>query len=240
MSLVCFISGSSRGIGLEIAEHLASLGHQVILNSRKEIEPEILARFKDYPLQPAQAIGDITNFNNAKGLIDATIAEFGRIDVLVNNAGITKDGLAMRMSEEDFDAVIDTNLKGAFNLIRHSLRSMIKQKSGTIINMASVSGIMGNPGQLNYSASKAGLIGMTKSLAKEVGGRGITVNAIAPGFIVSDMTDALADKYQEQMKQAIPLGRFGQVEEIAMTVEFIIKNRYLTGQTLVIDGGLTM
>ncbi len=240
MSKVCFISGSSRGIGLAIAQYLAAEGNQVILNSRKPIEDDVLALFADYAKPVGQAIGDISDFDEAKRMIDEIIDEYGQIDVLVNNAGITRDGLAMRMKEDDFDAVINTNLKGPFNLIRHAIKSMIKQRSGTIINISSVSGLMGNPGQLNYSASKAGLIGMTKSLAREVGSRGITVNAIAPGFIESDMTDAMAEKYHDQIKKQIPVGRFGQPEEIAQTVQFLIDNRYITGQTIQVDGGLGM
>ncbi|MBG9984646.1 3-oxoacyl-[acyl-carrier-protein] reductase [Aerococcaceae bacterium DSM 111022] len=240
MSLVCFISGSSRGIGLAIAENLAKQGHQVILNSRKEISQEVLDLFKDYDLPVGQAIGDISDFDQAKVMMDQILEDYGRIDVLVNNAGITRDGLAMRMKEEDFDAVINTNLKGAFNLIRHSAKAMVKQRTGTIINISSVSGVIGNAGQLNYSASKAGLIGMTKSLAREIGKRGVTVNAIAPGYIESDMTDAIAEKYQQQMKEQIPVGRFGQVEEIASTVDFLINNRYVTGQVIKVDGGLSM
>ncbi|MBG9989214.1 3-oxoacyl-[acyl-carrier-protein] reductase [Aerococcaceae bacterium DSM 111176] len=240
MSLVCFISGSSRGIGLAIAEYLAKQGHQVILNSRKEIAQEVLDLFTDAQQPVGQAIGDISDFDQAKEMIDHVLEEYGRIDVLVNNAGITRDGLSMRMKEEDFDAVINTNLKGAFNLIRHSVKAMVKQRTGTIINISSVSGVIGNAGQLNYSASKAGLIGMTKSLAREIGKRGVTVNAIAPGYIESDMTDAIAEKYQQQMKEQIPVGRFGQVEEIASTVDFLINNRYITGQVIQVDGGLAM
>lgn len=240
MSFVCFISGSSRGIGLAIALNLAEQGHQVILNSRKPIDQATLDLFKDAELEVGQAIGDISDFNQAKEMIDTVIADYGRIDVLVNNAGITRDGLAMRMSEEDFDAVINTNLKGAFNLIRHSVKSMVKQRIGTIVNISSVSGVIGNAGQLNYSASKAGLIGMTKTLAREVASRGITVNAIAPGFIESDMTDAIAEKYQEKVKEQIPVGRFGKADEIASAVNFLINNRYVTGQVIQVDGGLAM
>ncbi|MBG9982155.1 3-oxoacyl-[acyl-carrier-protein] reductase [Aerococcaceae bacterium DSM 111020] len=240
MSKVCFISGSSRGIGLAIAEYLAKEGHTVILNSRKPIEDEVLSRFDEMAEPVGQVIGDISDFDEAQRMMQEILDEYGRLDVLVNNAGITRDGLAMRMKEEDFDAVIETNLKGPFNLIRHAIKAMVKQRTGTIINISSVSGLMGNPGQLNYSAAKAGLIGMTKSLAREVGSRGITVNAIAPGFIESDMTDALADKYHDQIKKQIPAGRFGKPEEIAQTVQFLIENRYITGQTIQVDGGLGM
>ena len=238
MTLTCLISGSSRGIGLGIAKHLAEAGHQVILNSRKPIAEEVLQEFADYELEVGQAIGDISNFDGAKKLVEEVREIYGRIDVLINNAGITSDGLFLRMTEEDFDNVINTNLKGTFNLIRFVSPIMLKQKSGTIINMSSVVGVTGNPGQANYAASKAGVIGLTKSLAKELGSRSITVNAIAPGYIETDMTDALSDKVKKTMLSHIPLKRFGQVEEISSVVDFLITNRYITGQVIEVNGGL--
>jgi len=238
MTLTCLISGSSRGIGLGIAKHLAEAGHQVILNSRKPIAEEVLQEFADYELEVGQAIGDISDFDGAKQLVEEVREAYGKIDVLINNAGITSDGLFLRMTEEDFDNVINTNLKGTFNLTRFVSPIMLKQKSGTIINMSSVVGVTGNPGQANYAASKAGVIGLTKSLAKELGSRSITVNAIALGYIETDMTDALSDKVKKTMLSHIPLKRFGQVEEISSVVDFLITNRYITGQVIEVNGGL--
>lgn len=238
MTLTCLITGSSRGIGLAIAHHLAAKGHRVILNSRSRIAPEILAQFEGYEQPVLQATGDISQFDVAKQLVDDLYDQGVQVDVLVNNAGITRDGLVMRMSEEDFNAVIQTNLNGCFNMCRHLTPRLLKQKGGRIINMTSVVGVMGNAGQVNYAASKAGMIGLTKSLAREVASRGITVNAIAPGFIETDMTDQLSDRVKEAMLGQIPLKRFGQVEHIAQTVDFLIDNDYITGQVIEVNGGL--
>ena len=238
MTLTCLITGSSRGIGLAIAHHLAAKGHRVILNSRSPIAPEVLAQFEGYEQPVLQATGDISQFDVAKQLVDDLYDQGVQVDVLVNNAGITRDGLVMRMSEEDFNAVILTNLNGCFNMCRHLTPRLLKQKGGRIINMTSVVGVMGNAGQVNYAASKAGMIGLTKSLAREVASRGITVNAIAPGFIETDMTDQLSDRVKEAMLGQIPLKRFGQVEHIAKTVDFLIDNDYITGQVIEVNGGL--
>ena len=238
MTLPCLITGSSRGIGLAIAHHLAAKGHRVILNSRSPIAPEVLAQFEGYEQSVLQATGDISQFDVAKQLVDDLYDQGVQVDVLVNNAGITRDGLVMRMSEEDFNAVIQTNLNGCFNMCRHLTPRLLKQKGGRIINMTSVVGVMGNAGQVNYAASKAGMIGLTKSLAREVASRGITVNAIAPGFIETDMTDQLSDRVKEAMLGQIPLKRFGQVEHIAKTVDFLIDNDYITGQVIEVNGGL--
>lgn len=238
MTLTCLITGSSRGIGLAIAHHLAAKGHRVILNSRGPIAPEVLAQFEGYEQPVLQATGDISQFDVAKQLVDDLYDQGVQVDVLVNNAGITRDGLVMRMSEEDFNAVIQTNLNGCFNMCRHLTPRLLKQKGGRIINMTSVVGVMGNAGQVNYAASKAGMIGLTKSLAREVASRGITVNAIAPGFIETDMTDQLSDRVKEAMLGQIPLKRFGQVEHIAKTVDFLIDNDYITGQVIEVNGGL--
>ncbi|ESK65645.1 3-oxoacyl-[acyl-carrier-protein] reductase [Abiotrophia defectiva] len=238
MTLTCLITGSSRGIGLAIAHHLAAKGHRVILNSRSPIAPEVLAQFDGYEQPVLQATGDISQFEVAKQLVDDLYDQGIQVDVLVNNAGITRDGLVMRMSEEDFNAVIQTNLNGCFNMCRHLTPRLLKQKGGRIINMTSVVGVMGNAGQVNYAASKAGMIGLTKSLAREVASRGITVNAIAPGFIETDMTDQLSDRVKEAMLGQIPLKRFGQVEHIAQTVDFLIDNDYITGQVIEVNGGL--
>ena len=237
MTLTCLITGSSRGIGLAIAHHLAAKG-RVILNSRSPIAPEVLAQFDGYEQPVLQATGDISQFDVAKQLVDDLYDQGVQVDVLVNNAGITRDGLVMRMSEEDFNAVIQTNLNGCFNMCRHLTPRLLKQKGGRIINMTSVVGVMGNAGQVNYAASKAGMIGLTKSLAREVASRGITVNAIAPGFIETDMTDQLSDRVKEAMLGQIPLKRFGQVEHIAKTVDFLIDNDYITGQVIEVNGGL--
>ena len=238
MTLTCLITGSSRGIGLAIAHHLAAKGHRVILNSRSPIAPEVLAQSEGYEQPVLQATGDISQFDVAKQLVDDLYDQGVQVDVLVNNAGITRDGLVMRMSEEDFNAVIQTNLNGCFNMCRHLTPRLLKQKGGRIINMTSVVGVMGNAGQVNYAASKAGMIGLTKSLAREVASRGITVNAIAPGFIETDMTDQLSDRVKEAMLGQIPLKRFGQVEHIAKTVDFLIDNDYITGQVIEVNGGL--
>lgn len=240
MAEVALITGSSRGIGLEIAKHLAKEGYQVILNGRSEIKEEVLNEFENAPVPVAQVTGDVSDFDGAKTIIDQVLADFGKIDVLINNAGITRDGLIMRMKEEDYDAVLATNLKGTFNMCRHITQPMLKQRSGTIINMSSVVGLMGNAGQTNYAASKAGMIGLTKALARELASRHITVNAIAPGYVETEMTDVLSDKVKDAMLNQIPLKRFGQAKEIAQTVDFLINNKYMTGQVIEVNGGLNM
>lgn len=238
MSQVCVVTGSSRGIGLAIAKQLADEGHQVVLNSRSPLKPEVLEQFADTKLEVGTIVGDVSDFADAERMITAVKEQYGRIDVLVNNAGITRDGLVMRMKEEDFDQVIATNLKGCFNMARHTTPIMLKQRSGTIINVSSVSGIMGNAGQVNYAASKAGVIGLTKSLARELASRSITVNTIAPGFIETDMTAEMSERVTEAMLGEIPLKRFGQAEEVASAVKFLMENRYVTGQTIEVNGGL--
>ena len=238
MSQVCVVTGSSRGIGLAIAKQLADDGHQVVLNSRSPLKPEVLEQFADAKLEVGTIVGDVSDFADAERMISAVKEQYGRIDVLVNNAGITRDGLVMRMKEEDFDQVIATNLKGCFNMARHTTPIMLKQRSGTIINVSSVSGIMGNAGQVNYAASKAGVIGLTQSLARELASRSITVNTIAPGFIETDMTAEMSERVTEAMLGEIPLKRFGQAEEVASAVKFLMENRYVTGQTIEVNGGL--
>lgn len=185
---------------------------------------------------------NVADFTACKDMIDGIIKEQGRLDILVNNAGITRDGLLMKMSEEDFDSVMDTNLKGAFNCIRHAARQMIKQKSGRIISISSVSGVLGNAGQANYSASKAGIIGLTKATAREVASRGITVNAIAPGFITTDMTEVLSEAVKTSVTETIPMKKFGKPEDIAQTALFLASEEaaYITGQVICVDGGMAM
>jgi 3-oxoacyl-[acyl-carrier protein] reductase len=238
------VTGASRGIGRAVAIKLASLGANIVLNYRSSIKSveEVLAEIKAMGANAVAVQGDISSFTEAEKVIKAAVENFGSLDILVNNAGITKDGLLARMKEEDFDSVIETNLKGAFNCIRHATPIMMKQRRGRIINMSSVVGVAGNVGQINYAASKAGVIGMTKSAAKELASRGITVNAIAPGFIQSDMTDALSDKVKEKLLSGIPLKRLGQAEEVAELTAFLASESasYITGQVININGGMYM
>ena len=241
---IALVTGASRGIGRQIAKTLAAKGAFVIVNyngsaaKAEEVVKEIQAAGGN-----GQAVQcNVSDFESCKEMLDAVVKEHGRLDILVNNAGITRDNLLMKMSEEEFDAVLNTNLKGAFNCIRHVSRQMIKQRSGKIINISSVSGILGNPGQMNYCASKAGVIGMTKSMARELASRGIRVNAVAPGFIETEMLDQMTDAAKEAGKAQIPFGRYGKTEEIANTVAFLASEKasYITGQVICVDGGMAM
>ena len=239
---VAVVTGASRGIGKAIAVKLASKGATVVINyngSRERAE-EVKNEVESAGGKAIIIQCNVADFDACKEFIETVIKEQGRIDILVNNAGITKDGLLMKMSEEDFDKVLDTNLKGTFHTIRAALRQMIRQRSGRIINMASVVGIGGNPGQANYAASKAGVIGLTKTAAKELASRGITVNAIAPGFIRTDMTDVLSDKVKEETLKNIPMGKFGEPEDVAKAAAFLASSEagYITGQVLCVDGGM--
>ena len=235
-----FVTGSTRGIGLAIAHKFASLGANVVLNGRSAISEELLAQFADYGVKVVAISGDVSDNADAKRMVDEAVAALGSVDILINNAGITKDGMALRMSEEDFDAVLKINLTGTFNMTQAVLKPMTKAREGAIINLSSVVGLTGNAGQANYAASKAGVIGFSKSIAREVAARNVRVNVIAPGFIESDMTAVLSDKIKDAMMGQIPMKRFGQAEEVAEVAVFLAKQEYLTGQVLAIDGGLTM
>ena len=236
------VTGAAKGIGKAIAIAFAKEGCNIVLNYHSSVSDETVKEIEEQGVKCMPVQGDVSDFDFAKNLIRDVKKEFGSIDVLVNNAGITKDMLLMRMSEEQFDSVINTNLKGSFNMIRHASSVMLKQRSGAIINMSSVSGVAGNIGQANYAASKAGVIGLTKSAAKELASRGVTVNAIAPGFIETDMTDVLSERVKENTAKMIPMGSFGKPEDIAKTAAFLASDgaRYITGQILSVDGGMSM
>lgn len=238
------VTGASRGIGKAIAQKLASQGAAVVINynGSEEKAQEAQREIQEKGGTASIYRCNVADYAQCEKFIQDVIQEYGSLDILVNNAGITKDGLLMKMSEEDFDKVIATNLKGAFNTIRFASRQMLKQRSGRIINMSSVSGVAGNAGQANYAASKAGLIGLTKAAARELASRGVTVNAIAPGFIETDMTNVLGDKVKEAAVAQIPLGRFGKPEQVAAAAAFLASEEagYITGQTLHVDGGMVM
>jgi 3-oxoacyl-[acyl-carrier protein] reductase len=238
MVKTAIITGAARGIGRSIALKFAREGINVVVNYRNTDPAALIQEIEGLGVQALAVQADVSDFAQAQSLIEATMAKFGRIDYLVNNAGITRDGLILKMKEEDFDAVIDINLKGAFNTIRHAAPIMLKQKSGAIVNIASVAGIMGNAGQANYSAAKAGLIGLTKSIARELGSRGITANAIAPGFIETDMTDILPEAVKTKLLESIALRRYGKPEEVADLAWFIANCPYMTAQVVTIDGGM--
>lgn len=241
---VALVTGAGRGIGRAIALRLAAEQAFVIVNyngSRQKAE-EVVAEIEKLGGTGAAYQCDISDNEACESMIKGIIKEYGHLDILVNNAGITRDNLVMKMSDEEFDAVYETNLKGVFHTIHHASRQLLKQRSGRIINISSVSGIMGNAGQANYSAAKAGVIGLTKSVARELASRGITVNAVAPGMIETDMTQVLPDSVREQMLAQIPLGRIGMPEDIAAAVAFLASDEaaYITGQVIVVDGGMTM
>ena len=234
------VTGAAKGIGKAIAIAFTKEGCNIVLNYHSNVSDETIEEIEECGVKCMPVQGDVSDFDFAKNFIKDVKKEFGTIDVLVNNAGITNDMLLMRMSEEQFDSVINTNLKGSFNMIRHASSVMLKQRSGAIINMSSVSGVAGNIGQANYAASKAGVIGLTKATAKELAQRGVTCNAIAPGFIETDMTAVLADETKAAILNSIPLSRAGKPEDVANAAVFLAKNNYITGQVLNVDGGMIM
>jgi 3-oxoacyl-[acyl-carrier protein] reductase len=241
---VAVVTGAGRGIGKAVALRLAKEGARIAVVSRTEANAQSAAT-EINALKPDSAIAyavDVTNGESVAELCSRIVKEFGKVNVLVNNAGITRDRISMRMSSEDWDIVLDTNLKGAFHFVQGLQRPMMKQSYGRIVNISSVSGLIGQAGQVNYAASKAGLIGLTKALAREVAGRNVTVNAVAPGFITTDMTDQLPEAVRTQILTLIPLGRFGECEDVAATVAFIAspEAKYITGQVLTVDGGMAM
>ena len=240
---VAIVTGASRGIGEAIAKQLSSCGAKIILIARNSDQ---LVTVKETIISNggiAESIaGDVSNLNSISEIVTNTIDKWGRIDILVNNAGIARDNIIMRMKEDDWDSVMNINLKGCFNGVKSVARPMIKNKAGRIINITSVIGQIGNAGQSNYAASKAGIMGLTKSMAKELGSRNITVNAVAPGYITTDMTNELNDEVKEQMKSSIPLGRLGTPDDVANLVCFLASDEagYITGQTFNVDGGMVM
>ncbi len=235
------VTGGARGIGLAVCHKLASLGSNVALvyhGSVEKAEAAVKEINEKYGVKAIAYRADVASWEETKELVKKVKDDFGRIDILVNNAGITKDGLVAMMSEDAFDSVIETNLKGTFNMIRHTCGLMIRQKGGAIINISSVAALVGNPGQVNYSASKAGIIGLTKSCAKELAGKAITVNAVAPGFIATDMTKDIAE--DNPLVGMIPLKKMGRVEDVADAVAYLASASYITGEVLRVDGGLAM
>lgn len=241
---VALVTGAGRGIGRAIALALAEKGAFVVVNynGSEEKAAETVNTIKASGGEAVSYQCNVADFTACGEMITALIKEYGHIDILVNNAGITKDNLLMKMSEEDFDNVINVNLKGCFNTIKHLSRYLLKQRSGKIINISSVSGVMGNPGQANYCASKAGVIGLTKSAARELGSRGITVNAIAPGFIETEMTEGLSDSVKDALKEQTLLKRTGKAEEVAQVAAFLASEGagYITGQVISVDGGMAV
>lgn len=241
---VALVTGASRGIGRAIAVELASQGAYVIINysGNEQAASEVLDTITKMNKQASLYRCNVGNYEEVKEMIDTIVKEHKTIDIVVNNAGITRDNLLLKMSEQEFDDVITTNLKGAFNTIKHASRYMLKQRRGKIINISSVSGIVGNAGQTNYSAAKAGIIGMTKAVAKELASRNINVNAVAPGFIQTDMTEALPEAMKEKVSDTIPLKKMGQPEDIAKMVSFLASSQgdYITGQVFQVDGGIAI
>ncbi|SEQ59535.1 3-oxoacyl-[acyl-carrier-protein] reductase [Virgibacillus subterraneus] len=238
------ITGASRGIGRSIALELAKQGANVAVNysGSEEKAQSVVDEIKQLGVKSFKVQADVANEENAKAMVKEVVSQFGSLDILVNNAGITRDNLIMRMKEDEFDQVINTNLKGVFQCTKAVSRQMMKQKAGRIVNVASIVGVSGNPGQANYVAAKAGVIGLTKSTAKEFASRNILVNAVAPGFISTDMTNELTDEQKESMLAMVPLAKLGEPEDVAKVVRFLTSDdaNYITGQTIHIDGGMVM
>lgn len=234
------VTGGAKGIGAGICLELAKNNCNIALNYRSSVSDELIKELESFGVTVKTYKCDVTNFDDTKTMIDTIKEDFGTIDIVVNNAGITDDMLILKMKESQFDSVINANLKGTFNVTRHVSNIMLRQKSGSIINITSVIGLIGNAGQSNYSASKAGIIGFTKSIAKELGSRGITANAVAPGFIETDMTEVLSDTVKSKILENIPLKKLGSTEDVAKAVLFLATNKYITGQVLNVDGGMVM
>ena len=241
---IAVITGASRGIGRAIAIHMAKMGARVVINYKgsEEKAREVKAEIEDAGGEATLFQCDVSDFSECEKFVKQVVGQFGRIDILVNNAGITKDGLLIGMSEENFDKVVQVNLKGTFNMLRFVSKQMIKQRYGRIVNMASVVGVAGNAGQANYAASKAGVIGLTKSAARELASRSITVNAIAPGYISTDMTGKLGEEARGKIVESIPLGTLGEPEQVAYAAAFLASDQasYITGQVLHVDGGMVV
>ena len=233
------VTGAAKGIGRAIALRFAQAGANVVVNYRTSDPKQLVDEITALGVSCVPVMADVSDFSQAKALIEKAMEAFGSVDYLINNAGITRDGLILKMSEEAFDHVVNTNLKGAFNTIRHAAPIMLKQRAGSIVNITSVVGLHGNGGQANYSAAKAGLVGLTKSVAKELGSRGITANAVAPGFIETDMTDNLPEAIKAKLLENIALRRCGRAEEVADLVHFVANCKYMTAQVVTIDGGMS-
>ncbi|MDH5104698.1 3-oxoacyl-[acyl-carrier-protein] reductase [Lentilactobacillus diolivorans] len=237
---IALVTGAAKGIGLAIAKRFSKDGMTVVLNTHHALDDDVKQQLSDQGVTFDNLVGDVANEDDAQAMIDSLLEKYGQIDVLVNNAGINRDKLLSRTKLSDFKAVIDTNLIGAFNMTKFAMKSMQKSRSGVIVNISSISGLHGNIGQANYSASKAGLVGLTKTAAREGALRNIRCNAVAPGMIETDMTGKMSERRQKEFTDQIPLKRFGRPDEIADAVSFLVHNDYLTGQVITIDGGLTI
>lgn len=237
---VAIVTGGGKGIGLAVSKHLLADGHFVVINSHHELSDEAISELAEYEGSYTNILGSVTEEDDVKKIINETTDKYGRIDILVNNAGITRDMLFPRMKSEDFKAVIDTNLFGTFLMSKYAFKKMQRARTGVIISLASIVGLHGNMGQANYAASKAGVIGLTKTMAREGARRGVRANAIAPGMIKTQMIESMNDRRQQEILDNVPLGHFGTPENIADTVAFLANNDYITGQVITVDGGVTI